>query len=105
VNPEIEYTVNPNLSFEGKNFCFAGKFDGRERSELEHYVKSKGAAHTPNVSPKTDFLVIGSVAIRCCSFSCCVRVVEKAVELKAGGAPLQLIREADFLDVMETGHG
>lgn len=102
LNPDLPYATHPDIMMDGKHFCFAGKFDGHARSELERYVKSKGAAFTPSVSHETDYLVLGSQGIRCCSFSCCVRVVENALELKDNGASLQLIREADFIDVMDA---
>ncbi|MEI6891651.1 MAG: BRCT domain-containing protein [Pontiella sp.] len=102
LNPDFVYTTNPELLFDGKSFCLAGMFDGYERTYLERLVESRGATFTPNVSNETDYLVIGSKGIRCCSFSCCVRVVEKAVGLKQRGASLQLIKEADFLEVLGT---
>lgn len=102
MNPDIEYTTNPAISFDGKSFCLAGIFDGYQRTDLERDVESNGGAFTPNVSEKTDYLVIGSKGTRCCSFSCCVRVVEKAVELKKCGASLQFINESDFLDALVT---
>ena len=102
MNPDPVFTTNPEISLDGKSFCFAGKFDGHERGDLERYVKSKGSTFSANVSTETDYLVIGSQGIRCCSFSCCVRVVEKAIDLRKSGAALQLIKESDFLDVMVT---
>ena len=73
----LAYATNPALSFAGKSFCLAGKFDGYERTDLERCVENKGGIFTANVSEETDYLVIGSKGTRCCSFSCCTRVVEK----------------------------
>jgi NAD-dependent DNA ligase len=97
---DFEYTTNPVLSFDGKSFCLTGKFDGYERTELQRCVARKGGLFTANVSEETDYLVIGSQGTRCCSFSCCKRVVEKAVELKKHGASLHFIKESDFLDIL-----
>jgi hypothetical protein len=102
LNPDLEYTQNPTISFDGKNFCLAGKFDGRGRPELEHAVARKGGNFTPNVSEETDYLVVGSQGIRCCFFACCTRVVEKAVGLRKSGASLQFIKESDFLEVLDA---
>ena len=98
--PDLVYTTNPAISFDGKSFCLTGKFDGYSRPELERYVASKGGTFTPSANEETDYLVIGSKGIRCCSFSCCTRVVEKAIDLKTEGASLQFIKESDFLDVL-----
>lgn len=102
LKPDLVYTTNPALSFDGKSYCLIGVFDGHTRSNLERSLASKGGTYTPNVSEETDFLVIGRKAIRCCSFSCCVRVVEKAVDLRKNGASLQFIKESDFLAVLVT---
>ncbi|MDF7800172.1 BRCT domain-containing protein [Pontiellaceae bacterium B1224] len=101
MNPDFEYTMNPELSFAGKSFCFTGKFDGYERVALERDVERRGATFTPNISNQTDYLIIGSKGLRCCSFSCCTRVVEKAIELKKCGASFQFIKEADYLDAVK----
>lgn len=100
MKPDLVYTPNPAISFDGKSFCLTGKFDGYERTDLERYVERKGGTFTPNVSEETDYLVIGSKGTRCCSFSCCTRVVEKAVELRKNGASLQFIKEPDFLEIL-----
>lgn len=100
MQPDFVYTENPRISFAGKIFCLAGKFDGHGRPALERQVAQRGGSFTPNVSEETDYLVIGSRGTRCCSFACCTRVVEKAVVLRKQGAALQFIREADFLNAL-----
>lgn len=94
---KIKYARKPSIAFAGKYFCLAGKFDGHGRPDLERQLASRGGSFTANVSETTDYLVIGSQGIRCCTFACCTRVVEKAVALKKNGATLRLIREADFM--------
>jgi hypothetical protein len=98
VKTDLKYTLNPQIVFDGKSFCITGKFDGFARSDLERCVKDRGGTFTPNVSEETDYLVIGSKGTRCCSFSCCTRVVEKALGLRDQGASLQFIRESDFIE-------
>ena len=102
MKPDLAYTLNPQIFFEAKSFCFTGVFDGYERGYLNRYVESRGGKSTANVSDETDYLIIGSKGTRCCSFSCCKRVVEKALDLKKSGATLQLIQEIDFLEVLIT---
>ena len=102
LNPELKYSTNPDISVENKLFCFTGKFDGTERTDLERFVEGKGGAFAANVSEETDYLVIGSLGTRCCSFSCCKRVVESGCELIEKGAALQLIKEVDFAAVFKA---
>jgi|SaaInlStandDraft_1057018.scaffolds.fasta_scaffold44237_4 NAD-dependent DNA ligase len=85
------------LIYLGKLFCFVGAFDGFERSDLRGYVESKGAKSSHDVSERTDVLIIGSRSTRCCTFSCCDRVIEKAKELSEKGSKLQIIGEEAFL--------
>jgi NAD-dependent DNA ligase len=102
LQPDLEYTPHPELSFAGKSFCLTGKFDGYDRTALQRQLASKGGSYTANVSEETDYLVIGSQGTRCCSFSCCKRVVERAVELKDLGAPMLFIKESDFMDALRA---
>lgn len=91
------FEKSPCIILKGKWFCITGKFDGYARSELEAFVERNGGTFTANVSKDTDYLIIGSKGTRCCSFACCSRVVEKAVELRQRGASLKFIKESDFI--------
>ncbi len=102
MSPDFVYTTNPTISFDGKRFCLVGIFDGHRRTVLERKIASKGGSFTPTASDDTDYLVLGSKGVRCCSFSCCTRVVEKAIDFKKHGSSLQFIKEAEFLDVLVT---
>ena len=97
---DILYSENPAIVFEGKSFCLTGQFDGHGRPQLERLVEAAGGLFTPSAHEGTDYVVVGSKGIRCCSFACCTRVVEKALVLKTQGARLQFIREVDFLAVL-----
>jgi|SaaInlStandDraft_1057018.scaffolds.fasta_scaffold26667_3 NAD-dependent DNA ligase len=101
LNIEAAYSVEPTLIFSGKNFCLAGVFDGEQRSSLRRRVEALGGVTMPSVDSRTDALVIGSKGTRCCTFSCCQRVVEKALDLKKEGVALNLIREQDFMSQLE----
>lgn len=99
LTPELDYAVNPKITFYQKSFCFIGMFKDHERKDFEAFVERKGAGFTSGVSKETDYVVVGSKGIKCCSFACCTGVVEKTAELNAKGASIQFITEDDFLEV------
>lgn len=86
------------LSFEGKSFCFAGKFESHERSELRRLVEGRGAESTADVTEGTDYLVVGNQGTRCCTFGCCERKVEKAKRMVGKTASPLILSEDLFFE-------
>ena len=52
----------PEISIQGKFFCFTGALDYGSRSDCRQAVVSRGGSFTDGVTSKTDVLVIGSDA-------------------------------------------
>jgi len=96
-------TVDPNISFSGKTFCFTGVSKRAKRSDLELQIKALGGSFTNNVSKTTDYLIIGDGGNPCWAFACYGRKVEAAVGLRKQGHPISLVHEFDFWDFVEDG--
>lgn len=92
--------VDPEITFEGRQFCFTGESEFATRNELIAKVESLGGTFKPGVSKKTDYLVIGGAGNPCWAFSCYGRKVEQAVKLRKEGARVQIVKEADFWDAV-----
>ena len=90
------YTTQPQISFEGKTFCFTGESKFASRSEIAQVVQSKGAKFSKDVTKKTDYLVVGNEGNPCWAFACYGRKVEKAMSLRKGGQRIAIISEDDF---------
>ena len=82
----------PPVIFAGRAFAFTGKFYSGTREWCEAQVAARGGA-IAGISRKLDFLVIGEIGSRDWIHSTHGRKIEKAVELRDGGAPLAIVSE------------
>lgn len=82
----------PTVVFEGRAFAFTGKFFAGTRDWCEGQVTARGGAIV-GISKKLDFLVIGEIGSRDWVHSTHGRKIEKAVELRHGGAHIAIVSE------------
>lgn len=91
----------PEITFQGKTFCFTGQSYRGPRSELAAKVKQLGGTFRTSVTQKTDYLVVGNAGNPCWAYSCYGRKIEEAVQLRKDGAKVQIVNETDFWDAVE----
>lgn len=91
----------PDVSFQGKSFCFTGESYRGPRSELAEAVERLGGIFKTGVSAKTDYLVVGNAGNRCWAYACYGRKIEDAVRLRKEGAHVVIVNETDFWDAVE----
>lgn len=82
----------PEVVFAGRTYAFTGKFYAGTRDWCELQVTQRGGA-IASVSKKLDYLVIGEIGSRDWIHSTHGRKIEKAVELRNGGARLAIVSE------------
>lgn len=97
--------VQPEVTFDGKVFCFTGAFRRHARAALERVVSGLGGRSVTAVSERVHYLVVGAGGNPCWAHACYGRKVEAAVHLRRGGARLQLVHENDFLDAVLDAEG
>ncbi|MFC3053796.1 BRCT domain-containing protein [Kordiimonas pumila] len=59
---EVTKHLAHDLTFEGKTFCFTGKFFFGKRAECEATTREMGGLPIKDVTKKLDYLVVGSIA-------------------------------------------
>jgi hypothetical protein len=96
-------TVDPNVIFAGKTFCFTGLSKKAKRSEIAQQIISLGGIFSNTITKTTDYLIVGDDGNPCWAFACYGRKVEVAVGLRKQGSQISLIHEYDFWDFMEDG--
>lgn len=96
-------TVDPNVTFAGKNFCFTGLSKKAKRSEIAQQIISLGGFFSNTITKTTDYLIVGDGGNPCWAFACYGRKVEVAVGLRKQGYQISLIHEYDFWDFVEDG--
>lgn len=95
-------SVDPQLTFEGKNFCFTGVSKRAKRSDIEKQVLSLGGNFYGNVIKNTDYLIIGDGGNPCWAYACYGRKVETAINLRKQGHQITLVNEMGFWNGVEA---
>jgi hypothetical protein len=91
-------TMNPDVTFKSKLFCFTGISSKGKRSDIVSKIESLNGIYNDNVLQGTNYLIIGDKNNPCWAFSCYGRKVEKALENRKGGLSIQIVKEIDFWD-------
>jgi hypothetical protein len=95
-NPSTRLPLNdpaPQLRFDGAVYVFTGRFFSGTRRWCENLVESRGGVCVPNVTNRTNFLVIGELGSRDWKHSSFGRKIQKAVEVRSDGRDLAIIAE------------
>lgn len=90
----------PEISFEGRTFCFTGASNRLSRKQFGELVQKLGGQPSEGVTKKTDYLVIGAEGNPAWAYACYGRKVEKAVTLRKEGIRIVLVHENDFHDAV-----
>jgi NAD-dependent DNA ligase len=91
----------PDISIQGKIFCFTGAFDYGSRSECRQAVVSRGGAFTETVTSKTDILVIGNDASPAWSHGNYGSKIEAAVVCRMQRGKPAIIPEAYWRELLQ----
>lgn len=91
-------TMNPNVVFKDKLFCFTGMSSKGKRKDIVEKIISLGGKYNDNVVHGTDYLIVGDKNNPCWVFSCYGRKIERALEDRKAGLPIQIVKEVDFWD-------
>ena len=90
---ELSFDDEAQVSFMGLVFCLTGNFVYAPREVCEGEIVKRGGAVKPGVSKKTDYVVVGSLGSQEWKHGSYGTKVQKAMELKRGGAPVKVVRE------------
>ena len=88
------------LEFEGKTYCFTGKFECASRDQLQDLVERLGASSTDIMTNEVSYLVVGSRASKGWSCGNYGNKISEALYKKQNGSPLKLVSEYDFLEII-----
>ena len=91
----------PEITIEGKSFCFTGESYHGTRKELADTVQELGGIFRTSVSAKTDYLVVGNAGNPCWAYACYGRKIEEAVNLRKNSGHIVIVNETDFWDAVE----
>jgi len=92
--------VAPEIVFEDQRFCFTGESERATREEMQIMVLDRGAKVVRDVSPRLNYLVVGSQGNPCWAYSCYGRKIEKVIQLRQQGKQIVIVHEVDFFDAL-----
>lgn len=90
--------VCPEISIQGKVFCFTGESAKATRKEVASLIENAGGIYNDNVTSHTDYLIVGAEGNPCWAYSCYGRKVENAIKLRKKGRPILIVHEYDLWD-------
>ncbi|WP_447639547.1 BRCT domain-containing protein [Pandoraea norimbergensis] len=86
-------TPAPTVEFEGRSFCFTGKFYSGTRDWCHGQVSARGGVPADGITKKLNYLVIGEIGSRDWLHSTYGTKIKKAVEYAQTGVPLVIVTE------------
>ena len=94
--------LDPQIELVGNEICFTGTSSRTTRNEIAQAITAHGGKFNNNVTKKTRYLVVGDDGNPCWMFACYGRKVEKAVQLRKQGLPIQIVHESDLWKVLDA---
>ena len=92
--------ADPTHPLFGKTVCFTGALLAMLRREAAEIVVSLGADFVDNMSKKVDYLVIGDGDFVAFADGQRTGKMDKALKIREKGAPLEIISERDFFELV-----
>lgn len=92
--------ATPEVVFEDRCFCFTGESSRASREEMKKIALERGARVVGDVSPRVNYLVVGSNGNPCWAYACYGRKIEKTMQLRQNGAQIVIVHEVDFFDAI-----
>jgi NAD-dependent DNA ligase len=96
--------VDPRITFVGKTFVFTGQSARAEREDMATVVLALGGTEEPDVTRRSDYLVVCDGGSEFWAFSSYGRKVEQAYVQRQQGHQIVIVHERDFWEAV-TGHG
>jgi hypothetical protein len=83
----------PPVLFDGRTFVFTGRLAFGPRHACEEAVIELGGTCRPNITKRSDYVVIGSFGSRDWAHTSYGRKIQKAVDYRESGCPIAIIAE------------
>lgn len=88
----------PAVEFNGRVFCFTGRFHSGTRDWCEAQVVARGGRAVSSITRKLNYLVIGELGSRDWMHSTHGRKIEKAVSYRDDGVALRILSEQHWYE-------
>lgn len=96
----IPFSEAPCIQFEGRTFCFTGKFLFGTRAACERAILNRGSIPLDGVSTKLEYLVVGSLIEPSWAHTSYGRKIEKALDYNNKGHGIAIISERQWTEAI-----
>lgn len=90
----------PVLEFQGRSFCFTGKFSFGSRIQCQDAIATKGGIPHDALTMETNYLIVGGELSSAWAHESYGRKIEKALIYKLEDRPIALLAEDDWIKQM-----
>ncbi len=92
-----EVSTHEQIRFKGKIFCLTGDFDFGSKVDVELWLMARGGRCTETLNPQVDYVLVGNKGSRRWAYGSYGTKVKRAMDMKANGVRIEIIKEADLL--------
>jgi len=97
---EVATEADQSHPFFDADVAFTGTLISMSRPEAMQLVADRGGRPRTSVSRLTEYLVVGSVEYRSLLTGAPSRKMQAALDLRVGGAPIEILSEQEFLEYL-----
>lgn len=98
----VEVVAPDTHPLHGLNVVFTGKLESMTRAEARTLVTACGGEAPDTLTKSTDLLVVGAQVLRVVGASGLSGKMKKAAKFKESGSDIEIITEADFLELVQS---
>ncbi|MCK9988846.1 MAG: hypothetical protein AzoDbin1_05318 [Azoarcus sp.] len=96
----IPFDDDPSIYFDGRSFCFTGRFLFGTRAKCEREVLNRGSIATDRVTGNLEYLVVGSVIEPSWAHTSYGRKIEKAIDYIDKGHGIAIVSERQWIEAL-----
>lgn len=97
----IPFDDDPSIYFDGRSFCFTGRFLFGTRAKCEREVLNRGSIASDRVTSNLEYLVVGSMIEPSWAHTSYGRKIEKAIEYIDKGHGIAIISERQWTEALK----
>lgn len=98
---ELRFDEIDTIAFEGKCFCLTGNFLNGSKELCASVIQNQGGSISNNITKKINFLIVGALGSPDWKHGNFGTKVEKAVKYRTAGAPLKIIHEQTWTNLLK----
>jgi len=93
----VGMSAHEQMRFKDKVFCLTGDFDFGSKGDVELWLMARGGRCTESLNPQVDYVIVGNKGSTRWAYGSYGTKVKRAMDMKANGAPIEILKEANLI--------